>query len=75
MRTEADTAFEKMLDAIAGSPATGKFVAGIINLFVDLVGTGGTEMEQRNKAFVGRRILNQDRALKLAKSSLLQKWR
>ena len=48
MRTEADAAFEKMLDPIAGSPATGKSVAGIINLFVDyLFGTGGTEMEQR----------------------------
>ena len=47
-RTEMDAAFEKMLDPIAGSPATGKSVAGIINLFVDdLFGTGGTEMEQR----------------------------
>ena len=37
-----------MLDPIAGSPATGKSVAGIINLFVDdLCGTGGKEMEQR----------------------------
>ena len=37
-----------MLDPIAGSPATGKSVAGIIKLFVDdLFGTGGTEMEQR----------------------------
>ena len=37
-----------MLDPIAGSPATGKSVAGIINLFVDdLFGTGGTEIEQR----------------------------
>ena len=37
-----------MLDPIAGSPATGKSVAGIINLFVDdLFGTGGNEMEQR----------------------------
>ena len=37
-----------MLDLIAGSPATGKSVAGIINLFVDdLFGTGGKEMEQR----------------------------
>ena len=36
------------MDPIAGSPATGKSVAGIINLFVDdLFGTGGTEMEQR----------------------------
>ena len=40
--------FEKMLDPIAGSPATGKSVAGIINLFVDdLFGTGGQDMEQR----------------------------
>ena len=37
-----------MLAPIAGSPASGKSVAGIINLFVDdLFGTGGTEMEQR----------------------------
>ena len=48
VRTEACAAFEKMLDPIAGSPATGKSVAGIINLFVDdLSGRGGTEMEQR----------------------------
>ena len=33
VRTEADAAFEQMLDPIAGSPATGKSVAGIINLF------------------------------------------
>ena len=33
---------------IAGSPATGKSVVGIVNLFVDdLSGTGGTEMEHR----------------------------
>ena len=38
----------KMLDPIQGGPATGKSVAGIINLFVDdLSGTGGTVMEQR----------------------------
>ena len=43
VRTEACAAFEKMLDPIAGSPAT-----GINNLFVDdLFGRGGTEMEQR----------------------------
>ena len=44
-----DAAFEKKkLDTIAGSPATGKSVAVIINLFVDdLFGTGGNEMEQR----------------------------
>ena len=39
VRTEIDA---------AGSPAIGKSVAGIIDLFVDdLFGTGGTEMEQR----------------------------
>ena len=39
---------KKTLDPVAGSPATGKSVAGIINLFVDdLFGTGGNEMEQR----------------------------
>ena len=43
-----ETAFEKTLDPIAGSTATGKSVVGIINLFVDgLFGTGGNEMEQR----------------------------
>ena len=43
-----DAACETMLDPIAGSPATGKSVAGIINLCVDdLFGTGGTEMEHR----------------------------
>ena len=48
VRTEADAAYEKILDPIAGSPATGKPVAGIINFFVDdLFGTCGTEMEQR----------------------------
>ena len=47
-RIQADDAFDRMLDPIAGSPATGKSVAGIINLFVDdLFGTGGTDMEQR----------------------------
>ena len=48
MRTEANAAFEKMLDPIAGSPATGKSVAGIIDLLVDdLFGTGETKTEQR----------------------------
>ena len=48
-QSEMEDAFEKKkLDPIAGSPATGKSVAGIINLFVgDLFGTGGNEMEQR----------------------------
>ena len=47
-QSEVEAAFEKTLDPIAGSPATGKSVAGIINLFVDdLFGTGGKEMEQR----------------------------
>ena len=45
---EADATYEKMLDPTAGSPATRKTVARIINLFVDdLFGKGGTEMEQR----------------------------
>ena len=48
MRTEADAAFQKMLDPIAGSPATGKSVAGIINVFVD--DFSETEMEQRVSA-------------------------
>ena len=43
-----DGAFEKILVPVAESPATGKYVAGIINLFEgDLLGTGGIEMEQR----------------------------
>ena len=47
VRTEVDATNKKMLDPIAGSPATRKTVAGIVNLFVDdLFGTGGTEMEQ-----------------------------
>ena len=48
-RSQMDAAFEKKtLDPRAGSPATRKSVAGILNLFVDDVfGTGGTEMEQR----------------------------
>ena len=55
VRTEADAAFEKMLDPIAGSPATGKSVAGIISIFGDdLFGTGGTEMEQRVLARLGK---------------------
>ena len=41
-------AFEKTLDPTAGSPATEKYVAGIIIPFLDdLFGTGGNEMEQR----------------------------
>ena len=41
VRTEVDAAYEKMLDPIAGSPATGKSVAGIKHLFADdLFGTG-----------------------------------
>ena len=32
---DVGAAFEKMLDPIAGSPATGKSVVGIINLFAD----------------------------------------
>ena len=48
VRSQGDAAFERMLDPIEGSPATGKSVAGILNPFVDdLFGTGGTEMEQR----------------------------
>ena len=47
-RSEMEAAFEKTLDPIAGSPATGKSVARIINLFVDdLFRTSGNDMEQR----------------------------
>ena len=46
---------EKMLDPIAGTPATGKTVVGIIHLSVDdLFGTGGTEMEQRVLSRLGK---------------------
>ena len=47
-RSQRRIAFENMLDAIEGSPATGKSVAGSTNLFVDdLFGTGGNKFEQR----------------------------
>ena len=47
-RIEADGAYDRILNPIAGSPATGKNVAGTINLFVDdLFETDGTEIEQR----------------------------
>ena len=47
MRTEADAAYEKILDPIAVSPATGNFRSWK-NLFVDdLFETSGTEMDQR----------------------------
>ena len=53
--TEAGDALEKMLDPIAGSPTTGKSVTRTINLFVDdLFKTGGTEMEQRVQARLGK---------------------
>ena len=53
--SEADAVFEKMLDPIAGSPATRKSVAGIINLIVDdLFGSGETEIEQRVLARLGK---------------------
>ena len=46
--SEMEAAFEKNAGPIAGSPATGKSVTRIINLFVDdLYRTGGNEMEQR----------------------------
>ena len=47
-RSEMELVLEKTLDPIAESPATGKSVAGIINLCVDdLFGTSGNEIEQR----------------------------
>ena len=48
-RFEGDAPLEKMLDPIAGSPATGKCVARIINIFFvdDVFGTGGIEMDQQ----------------------------
>ena len=53
--TETDDAFEKMLNPIAGRPATGKSVARIINLFVDdLFGTSGTEMKERVPSRLGK---------------------
>ena len=54
-QSEMEAAFEKTLDPIAGSPALGKSVAGIIYLFVDdLFGTGGNEMEQRVLTRLGK---------------------
>ena len=42
-----EAAFEKTLGPIAGSPASGKSVEEMINLFVDdIYGTGGHEKEQ-----------------------------
>ena len=56
VRSQGDAAFERMLDPIEGSQATGTSVAGIINLFVDDVfGRGGTEMEQRVLARLTRK--------------------
>ena len=47
-RIEADDAYDRMLDPIAGSTATRKTVARMNNLFLDyLFGTDGTEVEQR----------------------------
>ena len=47
-RSEKEAAFEKIVEPVAGSPAEGKSVTGIINLFVDdLFGTGGNEVRQR----------------------------
>ena len=47
-QSEMEAAFTTTLDPIAGSPATGKSVAGTMNLFVDdLFGTSGNEEEQR----------------------------
>ena len=37
VRSEGDATFDKMLDRIGGSPATGKSVAGILNIFVDII--------------------------------------
>ena len=47
-RSQLEAAFGETLDPTAGSPATGKSVAGTINLCVDdLIETGGNDMEQR----------------------------
>ena len=86
VRTEVDASYEKMLDPVAGSPATGKSVVGIIDLFVDdLFGTGGTEKgttspSQTKKGFpswfkLERRTLNQERPLRLANKWTLRNWR
>ena len=57
MRSQGDAAFERMLDPIEASPAAGKSVAGILNLFVDdRFGTGGTDMEQRVLARLKRDV-------------------
>ena len=47
-QSEMEAAFTTTLDPKVGSPATGKSVAGTMNLFVDdLFGTSGNEEEQR----------------------------
>ena len=46
VRTEVDAAFEKMLDPIAESPATGNSWQQSL-IFLYFFGTGGSEMEQR----------------------------
>ena len=57
VRSQAEAAFERLLDPFEGSPVTGKSVAGILNPFVDdLFGTGGTEMEQRVLARLKKRM-------------------
>ena len=54
-QSEVEAAFGMPLDPTAGSPAAGKSVAGIINLFVnDLFGTGGKGMEQRVLSRLGK---------------------
>ena len=55
VQSEVEAAFERTLDPIARSPASGKSVAGITNLFEDdLFGTGGNEMLQRVQTRPGK---------------------
>ena len=57
VRAEVDAAFENKLDPIAGNPATGKSVAGIIHLFCGLSfrtrwnGNGTTSPSQTQEGF------------------------
>ena len=61
-QSEVESAFEKNAGSTAGSPASGKSVAGIINLYVDdLFGTVGNEMEQLTRLRKDFQVGSEDR--------------
>ena len=83
-QSEMEDAFGKTLDPTAGSPATGKSMARIVNLRVDdLFGTGGNEpscfkrLEQSYlcREFVGHNIPKTGRILKSVKTRPLMSWK